>query len=102
MFCKMICNLIFHLFHVDLQIHQNTLVVGKDIGNKNYIFLIIILNNAQYEIINVIKDCQWFCYLPACFVFFIQVVANIVFKVWMCWQQKIILSWKNRSIDFNF
>ena len=50
MFWKIICNLIFNLFQIEIQIDQKIIVVGKDIGNKKYSLLNIILNYAQYAI----------------------------------------------------
>lgn len=83
MFWKIICNLTFHLFQVELQIIQDILVVGKDIGNKKYTLLNIILNYAQYAIYRsyVKKIVNGSVIYPHTLFFLIQIVAKIVFKV---------------------
>ena len=40
----------FNLFQKEKQIYQKILVVGKDIGNKKYSLLNIILNYERYAI----------------------------------------------------
>ena len=81
MFWKMICNLIFHLFQVELQINQKILVVGKDKRNKKYNLLNIIFNYGKYAIYKCyIKKIVNYSVIHPHALFLIQVVAKIVFK----------------------
>ena len=50
LFWKIICNLIFNLFQIEITIDPKIIVIGKDIGNKKYSLLNVILNYAQYSI----------------------------------------------------
>ena len=50
LFWKIICNLIFNIFQIEIQIDQKIIVAGRDIGNKKYSLMNIILNYAQYAI----------------------------------------------------